>query len=477
MTHSVTRKIAFNTSVQVVGKFANIALAAVSVFFLTRYLGPEAYGKFTIALVYLSFYGSAADLGLFTIAVKRISEDDSQAERIVGNTLALRTLLSLVVIALALLVSLLLPYTPDVRVAIAIASLSLFFGLVNSSLLTVVQARLQMGKAVIADVIGKAASVAAVIFVVMQNLGFYAVVGTAALGTFVTFLGILWVVRRMISVRFLTDRALWKELFWQSLPLGLALTITYIYFKVDTLLLSLLRSNAEVGIYGAAYKLIEILLAFPGFFINAVFPVLNRYVVNKDRRLRPLVQQSFEVLFMLSVPMAAGAVAIGGPLMQLVAGSEFAGSGLALQLLAPALVFNFAVFLFGNMIVALNKQKSVLWLNFGIFIFNIGINLLTIPIYGFRAAAINTVISEALIFIVSLFIIRHYFGFLPSFRRLPRIFLAAGVMAVVAWLLAPLSVVLAVAVATIIYGAGIYFFNGPGKTMLKLLAADRAREG
>ena len=153
-TNSATKSIAYNTAVQVLGKMFVLVLAAVSIGILTRYLGADGYGKFSLALVYLSLFGIVGDLGLFTIAVREMAKDESKMQSIVANTLSLRALMALVVFTVAIGVGWLLPYTPDVKIAIAIAAFSHFFGLLNSTLVTVFLTKLRMGFAVISDIIG-----------------------------------------------------------------------------------------------------------------------------------------------------------------------------------------------------------------------------------------------------------------------------------------------------------------------------------
>ena len=180
--------MASNTAVQLAGKGAVLALGVVSIAVLTRYLGPEDYGKYTLALMYMQLFGVLADVGLFTTVVREISKDPERTEELVGNTIALRLVLSIVVIALAAAVSLLLPYDHQVRVAILLAGAPLLIGMLTTSFVAVLQARLRMGRAVIGDVIGRAVSLGLVLAVAGFDLGFYAVLGAAAGGALATLL-------------------------------------------------------------------------------------------------------------------------------------------------------------------------------------------------------------------------------------------------------------------------------------------------
>ncbi len=68
-----------------------------------------------------------------------------------------------------------------------------------------------------------------------------------------------WVVTRRFE-RFVPhlDWGISRELLGESLVLTMVTLLGLIHFKVDTLLLSVLRTPVDVGIYGVAYKLHEV---------------------------------------------------------------------------------------------------------------------------------------------------------------------------------------------------------------------------
>src|SRR4051794_31743953 len=182
-----------------------LAIGLVSIAVLTRYLGPSDYGKYTLALMYMQLFGVLADVGLFTTVVREISKRPERTEELAGNALTLRLLLSIAVICLASAISLLLPYPPDVRVAIVLAGGPLLFGMLTSSLVTVLQARLVMGRAVVGDVLGRAVTLGLTVLVAALDLGFYAVMGAAAGGAAAT-LVVTWLLsHRITKIRFRAD--------------------------------------------------------------------------------------------------------------------------------------------------------------------------------------------------------------------------------------------------------------------------------
>lgn len=452
---SATRRIAYNTAVQALGRFVVMFLGLVSVAILTRYLGADGYGKFTLALVYLSFFGIAADMGLYTIAVREMSKKESRMQEIVANTLSLRALLATVVFTLAIGIGWLLPYEPDVKVAIAIAAGAQFFGLLNSAVIAVFQTKLRMGFSVISDLAGRTLALLAVIAVAYLNLGFYAVVATAALGSFLTFLVSTFLVRRFVRVRLHADVALWKELLKESVPYGAALVVIHLYLRADIFLLSLLRSNAEVGVYGVIFKIFELVIAIPAFFNNSVFPVLVRRLKRGAQDTSAIMQKALDALLAGGAGIAVGGIVLAPEIMRVIGGSEFVSGADALRLILLATVLSFTLFVFASLYIALGRQAVVLKIAGSGLVLNVALNLLLIPPYGINGAALATLVSEAFVFSVYLLSSRKLLGLRVSFGQVPRIALAAALMALVIWPLHTM-VWVAVPVGAVVYGALLY---------------------
>jgi O-antigen/teichoic acid export membrane protein len=448
--------VASNTAVQVAGKGAILALGAASLAILTRYLGPDDYGRFTLALMYMQLFGVLADVGLFTTVVREISKRPERTEELAGNALTLRLLLSIAVICLASAISLLLPYPPDVRVAIVLAGGPLLFGMLTSSLVTVLQARLVMGRAVVGDVLGRAVTLGLTVLVAALDLGFYAVMGAAAGGAAAT-LVVTWLLsHRITRIRFRADLAVWRPLLLASVPLGLALAINEIYFRADTLIISLYQPYDEVGLYTLAYRILEFTLMLGTILLTTVFPVLSDAVERDPPRALRTIQTSTDVFVILALPLVVGGLVLAEPLVELVGGPDFTGASVPLQILLFSGGLSWINAVFGFALIAKERQASALWLNASALIFNVGLNFALVPRYGIDAAAAVGVASEVLILAGSYYLMRRHFDFFPRFNTLLAALAAALVMGGVLWLLRDGPVVVLVPLGVTLYAGLLY---------------------
>jgi O-antigen/teichoic acid export membrane protein len=469
MTASTRRRVASNTAVQLIGKAGVLGLGVISIAVLTRYLGPDDYGRYTLALMYVQLFGMLADVGLYTTVVRDISKRPERTEELVGNVLSLRLALSLVVIVVASGVSLLLPYAPNVRVAILLAGIPLLLGMLSTSFVAVLQSRLQMGRSAVADVVGRATSLGLVLLVAGLDLGFYAVMGAAAGGEAVTLVVVWLLTRRLASIRFRVQPAVWRTMMRAAIPLGLALAINALYFRADTLIISLYEPYSQVGLYTLAYRILELALVVGTVFLNTSFPVLSRAVAQDRSRAIQAIQETADVFVVLGAPLVAAGLVLAPQIVDLAAGDDFEGSVTPLRILLGAGALAWVNGVFGYALIAKERQAAALWLNATALVFNVALNFALVPRYGIEAAAFVTVASELVILIGSYPLMRRHFGFFPSPRTLPAAVAAAAAMAGVLWLLhdAPLPVLVPLGAA--VYVALIWAISPSSRALVRTL--------
>jgi O-antigen/teichoic acid export membrane protein len=468
---SVLRRVAWNTFAQGVGKAAVLAIGLASITITTHYLGASGYGKVALAFAFMQMLGVLADVGLLTVVVREISRDPGATDRLVGNALLLRLALSLVTLVLAALVSLLLPWDREVRVAVLIAGVPFVLGLVNSALVAVLQARLRMDRAAIADVLGRAAAFAALVVVVVLDLGFYWVVGTAAVGAAVT-LAITWsIVRREANPRPRAERPVWRSLIVTALPVGAALAVSEIYFRLDTLLVSAFRDYDEVGLYSLSYRIVELIAILPAIVMTSVFPLLSSYLHDNRERAERTVDAAGDLFVAIGVPIAAGGLVVAPELVRAIGGDEFAGAADPLRLLLFAVALAFVSGLFGHTLIAGGRQTSALRLGLAALAFNLVLNVALIPPYGIEAAAAVAVASEALLVTGGLLLVRRELGLSPRFALLWRVLVAAAVMGGVLAFVDDWALAVLLPLGVLLYGTVLWALGGLDPKRLGVLRA------
>ena len=133
-----------------------------------------------------------------------------------------------------------------------------------------------------------------------------------------------------------------------ALPLGLALTLNEIYLRADTVIISLYRTDREVGLYGLAWRICELVALFPVVILEAGLP--GALAVRGDRREQGAAAAAGGERRVLGDRAAAGRRgrrAGAGDHRAARAASGFEGAVEPLRLLLPAGALAYVNMLFG----------------------------------------------------------------------------------------------------------------------------------
>jgi len=489
---SLTRKVAFNTIIQIVGKVVTTGISLVLIAALTRYLGVAGFGQYTTAFAYVAFFAVFADFGFFWIFVREIANPKTDVSYAASNILTLRTFLGVIIYGLAFLVSFLIPQYADLRWGIGITALASLFLALNSTYVGVFQNKLKMERAALTDIIGRVIILILTLYFIKLNLGLNAVLWAYTLGNIVNLAASYYLGREFVHFKPSFDFEYWKKIFLQALPMGIVLILNMIYFKIDTLMLSLMKGPIDVGIYGPPYKVLEILLFVPSIFMGNVFPILTRYIHTKDSRVYPAFQKSFEFMVLLAFPVVLGVIFTASDIIRIVAGKEFtiaqtiapifnlpATSVLTLQILIIAVGISFFSHLFGYFVIALGKQSKMVLPNIILVIVNVGLNLLIIPKFSYIGAAITTVITEILVAFFSWWVVRQIFEIKLRLAIFWKAGLAGVVFGVSMYLLeGQFNFIVNTIIASIIYLSVLWFLGGINKQMfIDVLRPQKEKEG
>jgi O-antigen/teichoic acid export membrane protein len=281
---------------------------------------------------------------------------------------------------------------------------------------------------------------------------------------------VLGLTRRYVPVGISFDFSLWRKIIRESWPIGISIAFNLIYLKGDIVILSVTRTAAEVGLYGAAYKILDVVTVIPMIFMGLVLPLLTASWSSGNKKdFSAQLDKAFSFLSILALPLAFGTVIVAEDLMSLVAGQEFAASGLFLAILMIGAAMVFWGALFGHTIVALGLQRKMILAYAADAAISIILYFVLIPRFGAVAAAWVTVFSEAFIAIATAGAVMWATGHRPSLRIFSRALLASALMAAVVMAASPLHVLLRVLIGMIAYTALLILFKGITKEMISLV--------
>lgn len=480
-----TKKVALNVIVQIIGKVLTTAISLVLIAALTRYLGVAGYGEYTTVFAYVSFFAVFADLGFFWIMVREISKPKADVTKITNNIMTLRSILGALVFLLGFAISWFIPsYGNIIRWGIGICSFGWFWISLNSTYVGVFQSKHRMDKSVISEIIGRIIILIFVLAFIKLNYSLLAIIAAYTIGNLTNFILSIILGWRLVPFKLAFDFPLWRKMFHESLPMGIVLVLGVIVFRIDTVMLSIMKTQTDVGIYGAPYKVMEILVLIPSIFMGNIFPIITKYFSEQKEKLQNVLQKSFDFLTIIATPLLFGTIILATPIIKFVAGEEFiaattlsnilghsANSALSLQFLIFAGVIMFFSIMFGNTAIAIGRQRELIKPYIFFVIVNIGLNLILIPHLSYIGSSISTIITELLILILTAQIVyKHIKPLRIKKNIIPKTIISSIIMSMVLiYLISTYDVVLQSVLAVIIYFAVLYLIKGFTKEDLQLI--------
>ncbi|MEY4744345.1 MAG: hypothetical protein RL272_290 [Candidatus Parcubacteria bacterium] len=457
---SLSRAIASNTVTQIAGKFLGNLFGIITIGVMTRALGRIGYGEFTTAISFLQFFGILVDFGLTLTMTRMISDERADESRVASNIFTLRLLSAVAFFGLAPVLALAFPYAPPVKTSIAIGALS-FFAMACSQVLTgIFQKHLATGRAAVADVAGRAVLLAGAILAAARGTGLLGFVAAFVIANAAQFSLSFLFARKFARIRLAFDLATWGAIIRESWPIGVSIAFNLIYLKGDVIILSLTRSQAEVGLYGAAYKVLDVITVIPMIFMGLVLPILaSAWSGGRREDFTRRLGKSFDALSLIALPLAFGTAPVAADLMRLVAGDQFAAAGpfLTVLMLAGAAVFWSA--LFGHAVVAIGMQRKMIAAYAADAALSLGLYAWAVPRYGGLGAAWVTVFSEAFIAAVTAWAVMHAVRHAPPMRTFGLALAASALMAAAVVAAAPFHVLLRIGLGMAVYAVLLAAFG------------------
>jgi len=447
------QSLAKNFTIQTVGKLLSIFLGLVTIAIITRALGAEQFGEYTTVVTYLQFFGILVDFGLTLTILVMISEKGADEEKIVGNFLGLRLISGFLLFALAPIIVFAFPYSTTIKQAVLFGAFAYFLMGGASLLVGVFQKHEAMWRAALGELINRLVLLVTIVILAWFQFGVVAFVASAILANAVWFWFMIRFAKPFVHVRPKFELAVWKTIFARSWPIAVSIIFNLMYLKGDILILSLFRSQTEVGLYGVAYRIIDILTVLPMMFMGLLLPSLTLAWTNGDHdQFRSRLSRTFDVFMIAVIPIIAGAQILGTELISFIAGPGYEQGGEVLKVLILAIFGVFVGTLFGHLVVALNKQRAMIFGYATAAALSVAGYFYVIPVYGMYGAAWMTVFSEAFIAIVTFVVVYRTSKALPHLGAFLKSVFAALVMTGFLLVTPSMHVLLEV-----IFGALIYF--------------------
>jgi O-antigen/teichoic acid export membrane protein len=201
-----------------------------------------------------------------------------------------------------------------------------------------------------------------------------------------------------------------------------------LYDRLDVLMLSKLAGDYATGIYSAAYRPIASLQLLPYGILYSLLPSLSRGSYSLAERER--LEKAMGLLLSAAFAIVLATMAFAGALVPLVFGAHFAEVATALKILIWAVILRYFNYALNMRLLAGGHERVFLATSLVCLAVNFIGNLVFIPIFSWRAAAVLTIVTELVLLAQNMYWLRRATGAIPRPLGWVRISLVFGALLV-----------------------------------------------
>ena len=238
-----------------------------------------------------------------------------------------------------------------------------------------------------------------------QFEGFYARILGEIIGTGILAISIIWFIKNHFEFSFNLDYS--KLILYQGVSMILYTSSVFILNYFDTLMINQSLGSEKAGLYSFAYKIGTI---YYGLIQSFQLGFLSRYNQHLHKQEYESITEQLKSILKLVTFITLGFILLSPEMGRLLSAKNDFNDAL---ILSPIVVLGYyLLFLFDLYNVALFQSKKNLVITIIIFsvgLLNIVLNKLLIPVYGYKIAALNTLCSFFIMFLLGK-ITTHYLG-------------------------------------------------------------------
>ena len=404
--------------------FLNVLVKPFYFFFIDRsvqnVVGVQEYGLYLSIFNFTFIINILLDMGIVNFNNRNVAQNASFLEKNFSSILSLRFLLGMVYILIAFVIACFLGYESRQFYLLGILAINQFLLSLVLYLRSNISGLLMFVTDSFLSILDKFLLIVFCSILLYSKLftGVFRIewfIYSQTLAYLVTAIVALIIVAKKAKFRKLTwDKAFFLSILKQSLPYATLTLVMSFYNRVDSVMLAQMISGAEgqiqVGIYAHSYRLLEVLTNFSFLFSVLLLPLFSKMLANKED-VGSIVSIAFNLLTIFVLSFTAISWFYSYELMDLLYIDDITLSAKVckiLMLCLPGMSFGY---IFGTLLTANGNLKHLNIIAITCMILNFTLNLILIPKIQVVGAAITGAITQSLVVILQLIVIKHIFKY------------------------------------------------------------------
>lgn len=392
----ISRRIFRNTIFLYTAEITSNLLLFFLMIIIARKLGSEEFGKLAFINSIIAIATVVAELGLTTYFIKEGSQSIESLAKLATDALITRCATALLALSLTFTYAIFFIHDDSIRYLTIIAALPLIINVFPSIVMALFRIREKMYYESLIKVIYSALVAGAGILLIINGRGISAIIWLNAIALFIVSIIYYYLFINYFSFRAFNsiniDRC--YAFFRNAIPFAALAVLGTIYFRIDSIMIEYMEGSQAVGLYNAAYKIMEGLLMIPWIFSSTIFPAISKNLYSQKETVLISSRRALKFLFIISFPLTTIIALFSGRFITLLYGDSYSASIPALQILSITFIAVFASVITSTIINASAKPVINTYIALAMVVINISINIIAIPLWSINGAAFATFFTE-----------------------------------------------------------------------------------
>ena len=460
MSKHKQKSLKINMVLNAIKGLLGIVFPLITFPYVSRVLGVDNLGRYNFANSIISYLVLLAGLGISAYAIRegaRIRDDKNKMNQFCSEMLCINlysTALSYLVFFILLLI---VPKFVDYRSLLLIFSLQIIFRTIGVEWIYSIYE--DYAYITIRSIVFQIISLILLFVLVKKeaDVNIYAAITVfSAVGS-----NVLNFVhsRRYCRFSLVKNIDLHRHLKPILILFAMAATVT-IYVSSDLTILGFVCNDHTVGIYSVSTKVYTIIKTVLSSVLVVSVPRLSALLGNDNKKkFNETSDDIYKTLITLVLPVISGIIVLKKEIVLILSSQDYLAATSSLSILSIALFFCMGAWFWGQCILVPFKLENTLFkITIISALVNIGLNFVMIPFWSENAAALTTVIAEAISFVWSMKAGRKYVNIQGTIKHYFKVLAGCGGIIAVGYLVSSLGLIGIEKVVVTIPAAVIVYF-------------------
>ena len=421
------KSIKINAVFSMIQAISSVVFPLITFPYISRIFGVEQLGKYNYAKNFVEIFATIAMLGIPTYGQRegaKVRDDRKELSKLMSELFSLSMLANVVAMFALYLAVFVVDTFHSYALLIVIFSITIPMTTIGMSWLFVVFEDYNF--TTVLSIIFNFLSIVAMLLLVHRKTDIY----MYALITVIASSGAN-IIKFVYSKKYcdikLTFRINFRKHMKPILLMFSAYISVMIYNKTDTVLLGVMGSDYNVGLYSVSTKVYNLVKSCLFALSNVLQTRAVLLAVEGNRKKSDeFLSRSFNMMMTFVIPCMVGMTFMHRDIILFIAGKDYLEAGTSMIILSCSLFFAlFSTMHSSTILIPYGREKITLDGAIIGAVVNLLLNFIFIPIWKENGAALTTLIAEVTVFLIYLRITRQYYTHLNGIKTMLQCFIGS----------------------------------------------------